>query len=278
MGIRIHKNLCYALPDVKVKDYRIVDPRFQSWIRDPDDELYERPRRMFIPFLEWIMDPSKSQEIIDLLAIANGPSESDIFGLSFGITQQAKEFFKLSEEERQSQLDKLFHVNFIHQPEYGLPKIFAIIPPEHPDWARYDNLIDYYDNQGIPRDRVRWLDHHCGIYPHNMMLRKPHMPSIRLADSTKDCELPYSPERQKRQPDPRLLPDRLFGGEYNRIVGKYSPKLPALVAPEMVKQMGKTYRCDIYTSVLLWTHYVGLFNDWAKTVNELRPCIYTYWS
>ena len=32
MGIRIHKNLCYALPDVKVKDYRIIDPRFHAWI------------------------------------------------------------------------------------------------------------------------------------------------------------------------------------------------------------------------------------------------------
>ena len=133
MGIMVHKNLCYALPDVKVKDYRIVDPRFQSWIRDSDDELYERPRRMFMPFLEWIMDPSKNQEIIDLLAIANGPSESDIFGLSFGITQQAKEFFKLSEEERQSQLDKLFHVNFIHQPEYGLHALHFLQLQSNPD-------------------------------------------------------------------------------------------------------------------------------------------------
>ena len=75
MGIRIKKVLCFALGDVKVKKFSIVDPRFQSWVNE-NNEIYERPRKMFRPFLDWIMDESKEQEKIDILASANGPSKN----------------------------------------------------------------------------------------------------------------------------------------------------------------------------------------------------------
>lgn len=275
MGIRIKKVLCFALGDVKVKKFRIVDPRFQPWVNE-DDEIYNRPQRMFRPFLDWIMDDSKEQEQLELLAAANGPSQSDKYGITFGILTKAREFFKLAEEERAKNLEKMFHINFVHQREYGLPRIFGIIPPEQPDWIRRDDSLDYYDAGGVASCKVKWLDRFSGIYPHNMMIKKPHVESVRLPDCVADFELPFS--ISTHQPEPRVLPVRLMGGDYNRLTGRFNPKVGSIVGVEKTKEMDKAYRCDIFPSVLLWTHYVGLFTDWAKTVNELRPCLYTYWS
>ncbi len=275
MGIRIKKVLCFALGDVKVKKFSIVDPRFQSWVNE-NNEIYERPRKMFRPFLDWIMDESKEQEKIDILASANGPSKNDKYGITFGILGRARDFFKLSEEERTHNLEKMFHINFVHESEFGLPKVFGIIPPEQPDWMRRDDSLDYYDTGGVANCKVKWLDRFSGIYPHNMMIKKPHVESVRLPDGIEDFELPFSISTQ--QPMPRVLPDRLMGGDYNRLTGRFDPKKMSMVGPEKVKEMDRAYRCDIFASVLLWTHYVGLFVDWPKAVNELRPCIYTYWS
>lgn len=248
MGIRIKKVLCFALGDVKVKNYRIADSRFQSWINE-EDELYNRPQRMFRPFLDWIMDASKEQEHIELLAAANGPSKSDNYGITFGILSRARDFFKLSEEERARSLNKTFHINFIHKSEYGLPRIFGIIPPEQPEWIRSDDLIDYYDAGGVAKCKVKWLDRFSGIYPHNMMVKKPHVEGVRLPDCVADFELPFSVSNH--QPEPRVLPVRLMGGDYNHLTGRFDSKRGSIVGVEKTKEMDKAYRCDIFPSVLL---------------------------
>jgi hypothetical protein len=275
MGIRIKKVLCYALSDVKVKNFRIVDSRFQPWVND-EDEIYDRPQRMFRPFLDWIMDDYKEQEQLELLATANGPNQNDKYGITWGILCKAREFFKLSEEERTKNFEEMFHINFVHQKEYGIPSIFGIIPPENPKWMRRDDLLDYYEAGGVPKCKVKWLDRFSGIYPHNMMIKKPHAENVRLPDCVADFELPFS--ISNNQTEAKVLPARIMGGDYNRLTGRFYPKASSIVGIEKTKEMDKAYRCDIFPSILLWTHYVGLFTDWTKTVNELRPCIYTYWS
>lgn len=275
MGIRIKKNLCYAL-EISHKEHIIDDSRFQDWVTAyEDDEIYERPNRMFIPFLKWITDPEKKNEIVDILAQVNGIYEHDWMGVVFGPIPSARDFLKLSEEEQKAQVFHKFNINFIYDGEYGLPNIFGILPIEERSFYRRDDMIDYYEAGCTADGKVSWLDHRegrCGIYPHCMMIKIPGTDKIEISNNEASSLLSYKNDNSG------LLPDRLMGGDYNRLIGLWNRKRQPIVSHETVKKMNESYRPEIHASVILWAYYVGLFKDWAKTINELRPCIYTYWS
>jgi len=281
MGMRIKKHLCYALDNVVTnKKTRLADSRFQEWMlgikEEYDDEDYERPRRMFIPFLQWILDESKLSEHKEILAQANGPSEGDISGINWGIYQYAKDFMALPENEKKSKIESIFHLGFAYCGEFGFPNVFGIIPPEQKSFYRSDDMIDYYEAGGSVDVKIQWLDQRtglCGIYPYGMMIRIPYKDKIRIVKENLVHDLPFLMENNLE-----FFPDRINGGTYNILTGRFSEKIrPSLSNADIIK-MNETYRPEIHASVILWTYYVGLFKDWAKTVNELRPCIYTYWS
>lgn len=286
MGIRIAKHLCYALGDVQYKDFEITDPRFQSWVNE-DDEMYERCRTMIVPFIEWILDRSKDQEKKDVLEMANGPSVSDYCGVTFGIYCAVRDALNLSskdikfpeneilnfskDEKSLSIITNLFVKDFIHSIEFGKGEVFGIIPLEVNDWRRYDNILDYYESGGTAEPKVDWLE--TSIYPHIQMVRKPHLEKIKIPDYVYPRELPFLIKNENG-----FFQDRLDPMAYNILIGKNKIFGNVILNEEDRERVKKSYRFDIHSSVLLWTYYIGIFNDWSKTVNELRPCIYTYWS
>lgn len=280
MGIRIKKHLCYALDNVVTdeKTSRLVDSRFSNWMLRENgeyDEAYDRVREMFVPFLEWIRDETKISEHKKILAQANGPSESDMSSVDWGIYQYAKDFLDLPEKEKEYKLEQMFHLDFVYCGEYGLPNVFGIIPPHIKQFYRYDDMIDYYEAGCSADSKVQWLDQRtgrCGIYPHNMMIRIPHKEKIKIVKENLISDLPYSMTNLE------FLPDRIGPGEFNRLIGVFSEDMKASLCNTDIEKAKEVYRPEIDGSIILWTHYVGLFTDWAKTVNELRPCIYTYWS
>jgi len=255
----------------------LADDRFQDWMLDREsDECYERVERMKRPFLEWINDLKNSEEHRRILEEANGPSATDVYGIQFGIGVAASRFFNLPEDQRK--IDSEFHFHFLRDFEYGEDYMFGIIPPEQKDFYRYDDIIDYYSHRKNLRNTVEWLDQrtgNSGVYPHTMMVRIPHEPPIEITpEDIVSLDLPPSIKKSK----PSALPDRLDCGIFNRLVGLWDERSCPVLKDEVVARCKQIYRPEIFASVLLWTHYVGVFKDWAKTVNQLRPCIYTYWS
>jgi hypothetical protein len=277
MGIRIKKALCFALADLKVgkSSYNLEDERFQDWTKQKDGELYEKPDRVFPDFLNWILDERNQDEILQLLAQANGPDQYSWIDVRFGILSKAMEWAKLSDAEKK-QIRGKFHTDFAYQPEYGMSNVFGIIPPEQVNFYRNDDMIDYYEAGCSAKNKIQWLDARtgrCGIYPNSAMIRIPGSTPIALGQQDL-LGLSFTHKLEGKAE----LPPQIMGGDFNRLIGKWDKKQPPLVSEEIVKQLKTTYRPRIHASVLLWTHYLQLFNDWSKTVNQLRPCVYTYWS
>ncbi len=245
MGIRVHKALCYALEDVKVKDYRIVDDRFSDWFLDEEtDAYYECAKEKFEPFIKWILDESNKDLFVKILEEANGPSKGD-----------AAYIFVLRHAFRENSIEKLrkeMRYNFISETEFGIPSLFGIVPFEGGNFYRYDDQIDYYEETYKDRkedcqiNTVKWLDirNKCsGVYPFQGLIKIPNSPDIEGLAT-------------------RLFPsDMIFYKNEDEI-----------------DKISKSYRPMIHTSVILWTYYLGIFKDWKTTVNQLRPCLYTWWS
>ena len=50
-----------------------------------------------------------------------------------------------------------------------------------------------------------------------------------------------------------------------------------LVTGETLQLLLGHYRTAIADSVVLYTYFVNIFTDWRKTVEDLKPMVYTYW-
>jgi len=246
MGIRVHKVLCYALGDVKSKDSRIVDSRFQDWVRE--DDYYDKTEKSLVPFLEWTK--TNKDECNQLLRKFNRRTLDDWFFVHFCESDLEK---ITDEKERQQFLNKRFHSHFIYDGEFGLPRVFGIVPIDFPHWYQYDNIIDYYvEDSG--KNHIKWLDKRCGIWPFTGVVLKPGKEPVGK------------------------LGEHPNAGEFNIAVGRWEMKREPTLSPEEVKLALKNYRFNIPSSILLWTYYLNLFKDWESTVSELRPALYTYWS
>lgn len=272
-GLRIQKTLCYALSDVDVsKDNVIVDSRFQTWAKSGD--LNEKPFRVFPDFLNWVSEPVNKSVIGNLLEQINGPHEFNWTDLNFSLLSKLRDLGK--SKSNPTIVSHSFLSDFVFAPDYGLKNVFGIFPPEETAFSRYGDMIDYYEANGKVNNKVQWLDQRngiCGIYPYGNMIRIPHEPRIKATVGDLDM-LHY---QNRIESDCSEFPDVLDGRDFVRLIGKCGNKMKPLVSDNLVKKFMRIYRPQIHPSVLLWTWYVGLFTDWARTANQLRPCVYTYW-
>ena len=245
MGIRIHKMMGYGLGDIKTKNGKIIDERFNPFPEDgwgiAEDTVKE--------FLGWLkkerMQARKLCAWADNNRIPENNYDSDI--------GQIINYFENGGENSP----------FIYyDAEYGNSKVMMFCPIECPDWCRYDNTIDYYEFGSEPKNKINWFKNSCGIYPWLGMVKKQGS-----ADFSGDV---YEPLYKS--------PPFFNPAEFNMMIGVFSKKSKPTTTLEHVDYLIKNYRCCIPDSILLYTKFLGIFKNWEQTIQELKPGIYTYWS
>ena len=257
--MRIHKLICYALSDVQYdrENWELTDERFQDWVRgkgEGNEALYQKTQKVE-DFFHWVLD--NQNEASDLCRGAKGlplmteeeKGTACKFPRGLDIT-----FLWLLQDWRQKDRDWKWHEGAVHEPEFGDPKLFGFVPLENPTYYRSDNTIDYYESEDA-EVVIKPLSHRGGVYPHSgTMFLKGYLPASE--------EFPRTINIQ----------------EFNYMTGQFDTNSKAREGPEKVKYLLENYIPEIPSSIMLWTHYLGIFKDWKKTINDFRPYIYTYWA
>jgi hypothetical protein len=256
MGIRIHKVLGYGLADVKVKNYRIVDDRFNNrgiLGREVEEEIEEK------------FTPEGYEEYCQL----NHSYEKDKY---FDLTMD-----RIALRERREKKDHRKHWavynSFIHQGEFGLPNVMLVVPcGEYESWYRFDDTIDYYIESIESRKSRKYciskidILEDGGIYPWignyfniktNQKVENGLGPAFwRVINAKRDI----AKSRKKNKPNienPDELAKLMGFDDTTDAIANLRPEVP-----DCVRAICK---------------YAKVFVD-DNVINHLRPMLYTYWS
>lgn len=258
MGIRIRKQLGYGLTDLKIERLGGLSDDSRINTEFTDEEFYNdklHTHEFFLEFCEWMHKEfkknNKHNECTDLIRKANGLVKDEFCTGPYGYYDVLFPEKHKSEEFKNRVLMRTPFFQF--DSEFGLSNVICFGEPFSTDWYRYDDTIDYYiENDSDPN--VVDLTHKCGIYPHISVIQ---IPGSNLPDKW----------RKKYAPS-----------EYNMMVGRWDENKRPVLDGENLEIALNCYRPIIPEGILLWTYYINIFKDWEKTVQELRPMIYTYWS
>lgn len=241
MGIRIHKVLGYGLTDVASSPYRMSsidrDKSHHDLLRDSRFD----PTGYFVTDIINAENQFKVDQFRVQLELICANSDVSILTL-----------FKHQLNENPS--SDIFNI-MTYDPEFGDPSVVLFTPPFHPDWERYDDIIDYTEAKGVPLNNVQVLD--TPIYPYVrwMDLRNPkEHPDKVLVDAATTFK--FNPKFRDKINVEEIK--KRFG--FNSIDDMLENIVP--VVPEEIVEL---------------TRYLKVFKD-PNTVYQLKPMIYTYWS
>lgn len=238
MGIRIKKVLGYGLYDVEAEEYDITDKRFKIDAKEKLDQASPGD------FAGWLME--NEQEAAEIVALTKPKRK---IGQSIDLTLR----FAIEDWKKGERVG--LHSYPIWNPEYGDPNTIMFVPIEAKNWYRTDDVIDYYENSGTPNDpQIQHLNRYCGIYPYIGAVRIPNMPKV--AD----------------------LDDFLTPADWSMLLGTFREDRGPELGEDIAEQVKNSYRVAIPDSIVLYTHWLDIFEDWEKTVHELTPALYTFWS
>lgn len=265
MGIRIKKILCYALTDLKTSEDRwtITDERISSKIRNDRntfwDQVYDSKSNK--NFIEWIRD-NREGLCVDLRCRANGTDRTKHDFIDIGLCWLLNDLYGPPRKPIfpvvRPRID--FPTLCVYDPEYGLPNVMGFVDCLSKDWYRSDNTIDYYEaskNEAPCEPSVQEIP--CGIYPHLMMIKKPGTEPMHGVDN----------DRFKQGMPP---------AQYQMMTGRWDKKQSPICGSDVAQYLLKSYRPLIPDSILFWTYFMGIFENWEVGVQDLRPILYTYWS
>ena len=267
MGIRVRKHLGYGILDLKPDD-----PRWD--IEAP----WDREGRLS-DFLAWMGEPEAGEKILDMAAYEGwglGRERGQMF-------TETTEFFLLKEalkdrieKERGASVSKSFH----HDDEFGKGGVVLFQCPQHADWSRHDNIIDYYEEP--PEGRVTLLEGRTGIWPYDGTMKRCREPSPEVAAKLSEAtpRMQAFAYKSMRELDGAEI-SILGGGEYNQLTGFWAKTLPAyLKDPEVIDHMKRDWRPRVPVGVLALMEYMGCFPNPTSPdsmLNSLRPMVYVYW-
>jgi hypothetical protein len=248
MGIRIHKVMGWGLKDVKVKNYRIVDPRFKPLDPNTDENLHDKMEQAGLKILEMYKTEEDKKEFSKIVKLFNPKVSHNIYLFL-------------------QEVQKANHV-FTHSVEGGNPKVMVFTPLGCLTWYRYDDTIDYYQDGGKgTAPKVLDLTNRCGIYP---FIGVEHIGGTEAVSGTVNIEgKEASPTAETR--------DFFEPSTYNILVGKWDKKRKAVASGKTLEILLNNYRPVIPESIIIMTYLADIFVDWKATVNQLRPMLYTFW-
>ena len=233
MGIRVHKSLGYGAKDVSLNGDSLMKENMT--IRD---------------FVKWAKRNKKG--ILDFY-LRNSP------GIRYGSPEEAWEFsLDLISKEL---LEKTFLPDhLISDDEYGIMGVVQFIPVGCHDWARYDDIIDYCEEESS-EPRVEFLDK-CGIYPWLGMVRY------------RDC--PPGIWKNKEAEDRNAI---LAPSQWGMLTGNWDKVQGPLVDERALKHLTEDYRPILPMELAAVVYFFReAFDDVDKLYNSLRPMIYVYWA
>lgn len=147
---------------------------------------------------------------------------------------------------------------FAFNPEFGMPEVFVMQPIGCENWSRYDDIIDYMQEPSLsPKDNYRghvktFAD---GLYPFNSKYMD-RISGEKLSNRAVDWHWAKNSE----------TPDLYHLDSISKELG-YADYVEALdmIAPYVPDEIRDIARfCELFTN--------------EKTVLDLRPMLYTYWS
>lgn len=249
MGIRVHKVIGYGLTDVKVENNKVVDER----INPESPFLQSEKSRLDLEYQDY------------LKSLVNGDDKNIAFEAELELKDVHKNWYATD--------------SFIHEIEYGLPNVLCFVPASCQDWKRYDDIIDYVEEvNNYSQDRLdntaRFKNLDRGIFPYDYGLmdsRTGHlyrkkedtfvqnfsimMKLIKNVHHGMKLMEDFAVEGFKERADKSAM---LLGFKDRHEAEKYvAPSIPLCVR----------FLCEF-----------GKFFQEEKTIFQLRPILYVYWS
>jgi len=242
MGIRINKVLGYALTDVRAdtNKWEITDPRFN---KDGYTTDWEDSKFTIEGFKEHLI--AKIKEI----------GEDDLDRFNYRLTLRGLE---AKEGDMFRYPLRGFYECVTYDMEFGSPNVIVFSPIScHKEWKRYDNAIDYYDpansDDGAITESV-------------IKLNRPLWPWDTYTNIKLD---PPETLKYEQQHFISILQQGFVDGDEDEYVQK--------MGFDNVADMEKHVIPTIPPEVVEMIKYLKIFKD-EKTIYELRPVIYGYWS
>lgn len=278
MGIRIKKMLGYGLRNLRMVDEKPGDkhtmkiPKDRRWDYEKyRAECYHREDTLE-DYVAWC--EAHKDRLVSLLMTETGETDE----------RHARIDHTLMLHALRDKLEKWYywvgpHSSFQWNREFGLPKVILFIPPEnHHDWQRYDNIIDYYEEQPItgPKTRATYLRGSTGIWPYSGFMCRVREPSPEVAEQ-------YEALRKVVRVFVKTNTElRMDGGTYNRLVGRWAQNIEPLVTnAALLRHLKRDWRPTLPLGVIAMIEYMGCFPDAfgpKGIAADLRPMIYVYWS
>jgi hypothetical protein len=262
MGIRIHKQLGYALTDLEydLDQWEATDERLNlEWFNDNETRWDQTEE-----FVEWVL--SNPDEVEALLKDEMGVEEVYVNLLIMGIEDHV---------EQHGIRTPLFHSPLTHAAEFGEENVLLFQPVTVSGWTRYDDSIDYYDHVARDAMESELVDlyndvYRNGIYPYEgPMLRYPDRETPEhLLKPIEECE---------DTGNFGIRQGRLRSRTYNVMIGHGEGyECPFEEGAELLEHLRNDWGFNIPMEIQLFAHWSGVFEDF-NTVYRLRPVLYTYW-
>lgn len=241
MGIRIHKSIGYALTDIiydtdnwTVENDGRFDP--EGWMMLDCDEKEDRfTMAGFKEYIEAQLPCDKedyNHDLFDLVMVKHLMDAGEM-----------KEVYNY----------------IIYDMEYGDGNVLQLIPPGNNNWARYDDIIDYYDpvnkeTDGGITDSVIPIDR--AIWPYDTYINLKTMPPTPLTS----------------------IQHQLYNTVKYRGLEKYTEvdQILGKLGLDTLEEFETHIAPIIPLGLIELLKYVKMFKD-EKHIYELRPIIYGYW-
>lgn len=246
MGIRIHKVLGYGLTDLQLNDDRLNLDCFSKhyknahYFSDEFDEKYS-----FENFKSFINDKYEQEKNLSF-------TEGKKLSLSF---------LKRDIEENKLGYFGSYNIFLGLFQEFHKKNLLLVTVPWYKDWYRYDNIIDYVEQSevyGEPKDIILPLND--AIYPHISYT------NLKTGEKFEDFSIIRAFNEIKFN---KKIKEKDKPGFYDRLAKK--------VGFENYLDYYNNVKPETPDDIKLLCEFYNIFKD-PKTVDTLRPILYTYWS
>ncbi len=243
MGIRIKKVLGYGFVDLKAKDGRLIDDRFNpawlenTWLAEPKGKTIKG----YFEFTRAQHDAAEEHRLSDIHLFPD---------ITFREGEPALHHF------------------LTWDPEFGMPEVMVLTPITGTEWVRRDDMIDYYE------ERARG---HFGVEPYVQVLDVPLYPydsyinretGERANNSVREWIYMFRNSTLDLK-DPKLTP-KMYHTHHDMI---------RLALDELGCSLHWTekWNVGIPEQIQDYCKYVEMFKE-NSTIYTMVPMLYTYWS
>lgn len=272
MGIRVNKVIGYGVKNLKPDDPRI------DW-----EELHHSEHREkrgdtdMSQFIRWL-GTKKVQKRLFELHLREYPGIDD--GMQRFLRSDTKFLTQNIKTQMKNHPSAWMYLRggpaacLIHDGE-GRENVMVFLQPDAPDWHRHDDIMDYYEEHGRdgPIDRVKDLTPQGGIHPYNVGM-------IRFRKPSKGVYPDFEKDSFGDHPEIKLDEHGMLSmsvGTYNRLVGRWDPKLPPLVDKKRLLHLKRPWRPKVPLGVLAVLLWHDCFPDLEGFIDDLRPMMYVWW-